>query len=364
MDSPTQFILGGAIGHACFSHRLGRRAFWWGAIGGTIPDLDVLVIPFMGRLGEFTFHRGPTHSLVFGPVVGTILGYLIWKSYSRSRRDRKPDGRGDPGDPALLNVWIALFVLTIFTHPLLDVFTVYGTVLYWPFSDERVAMNGIAITDPVYTFTLVGALVLARRLRRRSGMARMVTACALVATTAYLFYGLLLNRQAEAHVAKQLEREGVRVENIRCYPVVLQIFLRRVVVHAPGNVLVGNLSMWKPHTVAWREFTPQTDPRVRALEETEEGKIFRWFALNQIASRVIEDGEGFIVEMDDIRYGFPGRPDYGIWGMRGRFDRDGTLLGDVEIFDRRPTDSVVSLFKGLLQATFRPDLGAAKAATQ
>ena len=42
MDSLTQIILGAAVGEATLGRKVGNRAMLWGAVGGTIPDLDVL----------------------------------------------------------------------------------------------------------------------------------------------------------------------------------------------------------------------------------------------------------------------------------------------------------------------------------
>ncbi|MEL6140713.1 MAG: metal-dependent hydrolase, partial [Bacteroidota bacterium] len=41
MDSLTQIVLGAAVGEATLGRKVGNRAMLWGAIGGTIPDLDV-----------------------------------------------------------------------------------------------------------------------------------------------------------------------------------------------------------------------------------------------------------------------------------------------------------------------------------
>ena len=41
MDSLTQIVLGGAIGELVARRKMGNRAVLWGAIAGTIPDLDV-----------------------------------------------------------------------------------------------------------------------------------------------------------------------------------------------------------------------------------------------------------------------------------------------------------------------------------
>ena len=129
MDTATQALLGAVVGQAGFSHRLGRRALVFGAVGGLLPDLDVVAMASHGPFAEFTYHRGTTHALWFGPVVGPVLGWAIWRYY----RWRGRDGPGQPGDPALRSAWMGLMALALFTHPLIDLFTCYGTQLFAPF---------------------------------------------------------------------------------------------------------------------------------------------------------------------------------------------------------------------------------------
>ena len=42
MDSLTQIVLGASVGEAALGRKVGNRAMVWGAIAGTIPDLDVI----------------------------------------------------------------------------------------------------------------------------------------------------------------------------------------------------------------------------------------------------------------------------------------------------------------------------------
>jgi uncharacterized membrane protein len=46
MDSITQATLGAAVGQAVLGKKIGNKAAILGAIGGTIPDLDVVQVPF------------------------------------------------------------------------------------------------------------------------------------------------------------------------------------------------------------------------------------------------------------------------------------------------------------------------------
>jgi len=154
MDTSTQAVLGAAVGQALFGHRLGRRAAVWGAVGGLIPDLDMLAVLATGAWGEFVLHRGPSHSLLFAPVFGPLLGLAVWRFHSRRRAvdpgaaDRDGHATRHPGDPERRGTWMWLFTAALFTHPLLDVFTSYGTQLLAPFSRQRFACDAVGIIDP------------------------------------------------------------------------------------------------------------------------------------------------------------------------------------------------------------------------
>jgi inner membrane protein len=320
MDTLTQALLGATFGQACFGHRLGRRAVAWGAVGGLIPDLDI-VTAAAGPVGEFLYHRGPTHSLWFGPVAGAAIGYAFWRW--RSRRE-----------PGTLGAWMGLFVIAILTHPLLDAFTTYGTQLLWPFSRYRFAFDGIAIVDPLYSLALVAALAVGRLRGEGSRVARRSAAAALCLTTLYLFYGVWLNGETEARARASLAAEGVREAEVEAYPTLLQIYLRRVVVRNGDEVRVGWLSLWNPRPPAWRRFTVPRHPLIDEARRSREGRVFEWFTTGQTAPQVRE-GEGeTVVEIDDLRFGLPVRPEEGLWGLRFRFDRAGRLAAPVQRFNR------------------------------
>jgi len=363
MDTPTQALLGATIGQALFGRRLGRKAAWWGAVAGVLPDLDVIPIAFMGPWGDFLFHRGPSHALWVGPVAGPILGYIAWRWYKRKSVERNEpndtDHReartpaADPGSRDALRAWMGLFVLGLLTHPLLDLFTSYGTQLLSPFSNHRFAIQGVAIVDPVYSLVLALALVVGSRYRARPRIGAWAAGLALLLSTAYLFYGLHLNTRAEQEVNRQLAAEGVTDAQVYAYPTIFQVYLRRIVVRAPSEVRVGMLSMWNPHPMDWQTFTPPENPLIDSLRETEAGRIFQWFAMDQIVPRVIqEDGGITVVELHDLRYGFRGPPDRGMWGIRARFDRNGHMIGEVKRFDNMPPGGIREAFAQMFRDTF------------
>ncbi len=329
MDTVTQGLLGAAFGQALYGKTLGRRALLWGAAGGLIPDLDMSVIPLLGPLAEFRYHRSLTHALWFGPVAGAAMGYVLHRWLAR----RQARGGADAGP---LRAWIGLFVVALLTHPLLDLFTTYGTQLLWPFSNRRFALDAVAILDPLYSMLLVAALVVGRWKRDRPELGAAVAWAALLLSTGYLVYGLQLNGRAEALVRQQLAGEGTTAAGVRSYPTLLQPWLRRIVVRTEGEVRVGFLSLLRPGPVAWKRFAPARHPLVDLLRGTPEGQLFEWFASGETAARLVASDHGAVVEIEDLRYGYGEAPDEGLWGIRASFDPDGRLDGPVARFTRAP----------------------------
>jgi len=319
----TQALLGASVARVA-APELGRRALIWGALVGMAPDLDVMLAPLHGGYGELLYHRGTTHSLWFGLVVGPMLGWLSWRVW-------------DPAGKTALRSWVLVCVLALFTHPLLDWFTPYGTQLLAPFSRMRFALNGVGIIDPFYTGILAiglfapAALGLARAAPRRVGIA-------LVLSSLYLVGGVGLNELARVDTARAL---GAAPAEVRVYPTLLQPFMRRVVARHDDRVWVGwhtTLALGCPFG---ESFAPPAATRESALlESTWQGQMMRWFAMDEVVVHTsdLPDG-GAVVEMEDLRYSMPGQPAArSMWGVRARYDSAGELVGKVERFRRPPAE--------------------------
>ncbi|RZF20909.1 metal-dependent hydrolase [Halobacteriovorax vibrionivorans] len=119
----------------------------WGALGGLAPDLDVLIRSASDPLFHVQFHRHFTHSIFFIPIGALVVSLFL-------RLFRVPIKRS----------YLYTF-LGYATHGTLDAFTNYGTQLFWPLSDMRVALNGVAVIDPLCTIPLVILVLVAIRLK-------------------------------------------------------------------------------------------------------------------------------------------------------------------------------------------------------
>ena len=316
MDSITQSLLGAAVGQAGFSRSLGRRAIGWGALIGIIPDLDVIVRVSGNPFAEILYHRGVTHSLWFGPIVGPILGYLLWLFYKK---------RDD------LSSWIGLGIWALITHPLLDLFTVYGTQLLAPLSDHRFTLSAVPIIDPIYTGILLVSVLFGCIFHRRVWASIMVASIALTLTSGYLFYGLAQNDDAYLYAHKQLADEGKPNADIRVYTTMFQIFLRRIVVHFPNEVWIGYLTTWAPEKIAWSKY-PQAPIQIRqAILSHPYGKIYNWFTSDELVFRPHPQTVNQW-DMLDSRFGFLGKTNMGVWGRTVTIHPDGVVHDDFEGF--------------------------------
>ena len=116
MDSITQAALGAAVGEVVLGKKVGNKAPLWGALLGTLPDLDVFFNPLMSQVEQLSFHRGPSHSLLFAVVLAPLIGLGLARLHRRSNLSWKE--------------WGFFAFLCIVTHPLLDALTNYGTQLF------------------------------------------------------------------------------------------------------------------------------------------------------------------------------------------------------------------------------------------
>jgi inner membrane protein len=333
MDPLTHGLLGASIGQALCGRELGRRALVWGAVLGMAPDLDILARP-LGPLAEWIWHRGPTHGLWVGPVVGPLLGYALWKRKGGT-----------------LRAWLGLAVASLLSHPLLDLCTTYGTQLLAPFSNRRFALDAVAIIDPAYSLVLAAGLVVGLGAGLATARSRRAGWAAQTISSLYLGLGLWVNGRAEAIARAELAAGGVAVWDVAAYPTLLQLPFRRIVARSGDDVRVGWLSVMRPRPIEWEAFTQARGPLVEAARRSPEARLFEWFAMGEATPRVEPMTDGSIVEFDDLRYGLPGAARDGFWGLRVRLGSDGRPLGPGERFDRDLPAPVSKLLRTIWRET-------------
>ena len=140
MDPLTQGLVGATAALTTARGEHIKIAGLLGLLGGMAPDLDVLIRSEYDPLLSLEFHRHFTHSLLLIPLAGLLLAALLYLLVRKQCNFKQT----------------YLYVtLGYASHGILDACTTYGTQLFWPFSNERVAWNLISVIDPVFTLPLL-----------------------------------------------------------------------------------------------------------------------------------------------------------------------------------------------------------------
>jgi membrane-bound metal-dependent hydrolase YbcI (DUF457 family) len=146
MDTITHGIVGSLLGKAYFSERHGRVATFAAAAGAMFPDLDVVEeIVSRDPLAIIRYHRGITHSWFGMPFFAALLAWLT-RWIARKRGMESPTW----------GVLFVIYVVAIASHIALDGMTSFGTRMWDPVSQTRVAWDLLFIID--FGFTAIALL--------------------------------------------------------------------------------------------------------------------------------------------------------------------------------------------------------------
>lgn len=266
MDSLTQIVLGAAVGEATLGRRVGNKALLWGGIAGTIPDLDVLFTSG-DAIREIVIHRGFSHSILFAVLMAPLLGYLTKQFYEMR-------GRAE----ATFRQWSWLFFWAIFTHPLLDSLTTYGTQLFLPFSDHRVSIASVFVVDLFYTVPFLLTVIGVSMMNRQQGLRKWLNWIGIAISTAYLAAGLMNKRIAadvfRADIAKEMKQSQLVFTGVTP----LNIFLWYGVAETDSAFHIGYYSiMDDSEDVEWVSFDKQHE-RLKPIEDEYGVDRLRWFS--------------------------------------------------------------------------------------
>lgn len=235
MDSITQIVLGAACGEAVLGKKIGNKALLFGAIGGTIPDLDVFVGSWLygNEIDAMLFHRGFMHSILFSVLGAFLFGWLAFKLYNTGKRLHTTTQRD----------WILLFFWSLFTHPILDAFTPYGTQLFAPFSNYRVAFNNISVADPAYTLPFLLCLIIMMFFRRNTNRRKLWLKLAFGISSAYMLFTIGNKLYINSVFKKSFEAKQIAFERFSTQPSILNNILWYGIAETETDYHVGFYSL-------------------------------------------------------------------------------------------------------------------------
>ena len=263
MDSLTQATLGAALGEALLGKKIGNKAAVIGALIGTIPDLDIMFVPFFDEFQKISLHRGYSHSFLFCILGAFLLAYVFGKiKWVTNISYRK--------------LWLFSF-LALLTHVLLDCFTSYGTQLFLPFTDLRVSFDSISIIDPLYTTPLLlGVLISVFYCRKTDKQRGLPNYIGLVISSFYLLFTLTNKQHIEQVFCTQLKEQNIPSTQLLTIPVKVGNVIWYGVAKDHSNLHIGKYNSFKKNKIKFHTF-PIND---HLLKELDELLVYRmkWFA--------------------------------------------------------------------------------------
>ena len=346
MDSLTQITLGAAVGEIILGKKIGNRAMLWGAVGGTIPDLDVITGVFLTPIQELAAHRGLSHSIVFSVLGALLFGWMIHALYqSKYHRYlaflgwfllpagivyfisrifdnasfgfmssiivgiiligavfllfRKYFVRQIELPDATLKDWQWLMFWALLTHPLLDCFTTYGTQLFQPFSDYRVAFNTVAVADIFYTTPFLLCIILVSYFSRNKMIRRKLAWTGLAISSFYLMLCVANKYRVNQIWTDTLDSDQVTYSRYMTSPSILTNFLWTCIAETEDGYLTGQYSIFDSNRKIQYEFVPRNELGIKLPDEDPTFECLRWFSNGYYS--VTEHPSG--IQFNDLRFG-------------------------------------------------------------
>lgn len=317
MDPLSQGLIGAVAGQskANKSHMVYATIF--GLLAGMSADLDVLIRSQSDPLLAIQFHRHFTHSLVFIPL-GALLcaGVFYWVFRAKKK--------------GFSFKAVYLYCLLGYaTHGLLDSFTGYGTQLFWPFSDYRVAWNAISIIDPLFTLPLLLVTIASFIFKKRQ-----IAIAGFIYAVCYLAFGVTQQHRAESYVKTLIEHRGHQAQKINVKPTLGNLLVWRSTYEHRGRFYVDGIrvafakSYFAGQSVAKLDVARDVPWLKSGAAQSQDIERFRHFANGYLA--IHPDRPEVIA---DIRYSMLPQTMLPLWGIQldqNKLDHEHALFIDFE----------------------------------
>ncbi|WP_417873327.1 metal-dependent hydrolase [Xanthomarina gelatinilytica] len=281
MDSLTQIVLGAAVGEAVLGKKVGNKAMLYGAIAGTIPDLDILASYVTDTVTALEIHRGFTHSIFFSVFFAPIFGWLV--SRYESYKDFK--------------AWSWLFFWAFITHPILDAHTTWGTQLFWPL-EYRLAFKSIFVIDPLYTLPFLLFLILAMFQKRDAPKRRLYNKVGIIISSSYLLLTFVLKGMAFNEFEMALKDQHIEYSEIETKPAPFNTILWSANVETKNNYLIGYYSFFDTKPIHFKTYPKNLDLLGELIQDE---KVQRMIAVSKGWFTITKKENGLYY--NDLRFG-------------------------------------------------------------
>ena len=331
MDPLSQGVLGGSASLAATKKTHVLVAVLCGVFAGMAPDLDAFIRSDNDPLLYLEYHRQFTHSLIFIP-----LGALICAAVFRATFARKLSFR---------LIYLYSFV-GYATHGLLDSCTTYGTQLFWPFSNTRVAWHSISIIDPLFTIPLV-VIVAWGLLKRNNRFGYLALAWAF----AYLSFGAWQGHRAQAYGAQLAASRAHQTIRLEAKPSFANLLVWKIIYETEEQFFVDAVRMglnttFYPGQAVQKLNVARDLPWLREnSQQAADLERFRWFSNDYLA--LSTERKNYVI---DMRYSLLPNEVDGLWGIQLNPDLENnehvSFVWDRQV-SKRKQRQLVQMIRGL-----------------
>ena len=294
------------MGELTLGRKLGWKGMAWGLLFGTLPDLDIIASPFLDHAERLRWHRGISHSIFMMVVAALVFAKpLSWLHREKGVSVRRAG-------------WFVFFVWS--THVLIDVFTTYGTQIFEPFSDTRVAWNNLFIIDFFFTVPLLVGLLYRpwkamchgweRWQWRREGedpeeepeiseSSLRPAKMAILLSSLYVSLSLVMKFWATHQMTTRMEEAVPGGNLVAVTPTPLNTILWRGLIETEAGYFVTH---WSPFDdgPAGYQYLAKNHELAEKFEGKELFEALAWFSRGHWVARPLPDGR---VTFIDVRFG-------------------------------------------------------------
>ncbi len=337
MDSLTQIVLGAAVGEVILGKKIGNKAILWGAIAGTIPDLDVIAnFVVSDKMTATLMHRAFTHSFLFAFLMAPVLGYLLSKLFKKSI--------------VTFRDWTLLFFWGFLTHILLDVQTTYGTQLLWPFHN-RLAVSNIFVVDPLYTIPFLFFVISVMFYKRSNPKRAKINRIGIYVSSAYLVLTLIFKFYSFQKFTNSLAAQNITYNRIETGPTLFNSVLWYANVETEHAYYTGVYSIFdKKNHIPFRKF-PKNEQLRNQLQDYPNFKRMNTFSKDWY---LLSQNEGKLYYLN-IRFGL-----FGLEKGNNKVPFSQEILfkeNDIQFSSKRKKpnkngEKSIDFFKGLVKKVF------------
>ena len=317
MDPLSQGVVGVVAAQQTAKRKHLLIASALGFFAGMSADLDIFIKSSQDPLFSLEFHRQFTHSILFMPFGGLICALFFYYVFLQKK------------DISFKQTYI-YSTLGYATHGLLDACTTYGTQLFWPFTNDRIAWNTISIIDPLFTLPIL-FLILFAVIKNNKKYSYVALSWVLI----YSSLGFIQKDRAVETGKKLAQSRGHEVINIEAKPSFANIIVWKTIyttqTHYYIDAVRAGLNTRIIEGVKIGKFNiqksfPWLDPQSQQAKDIER---FRWFSNGYIA--ISHNNPNHII---DIRYSMLPNEGHGLWGIELNPDGDNQVYIK-RIFNRR-----------------------------